>query len=84
MGYKIWKSFSLALFMVLTSFTIKTDYWESINLQEDDIELIYNHLLEVETPLTVMDLASVLVQNRLDRERKAAETKRSEGIVRCW
>lgn len=65
--------------MVLTSFTLKNDYWETISLTEDDIELIYHHLLEVETPLTVIELARVLVENRLEIERKAAERKKSEG-----
>jgi len=65
--------------MVLASFTLKTDYWETISFQEEDIEAIYNHLLEVETPMTVMELVGILVENRLQREQKAAESKRSEG-----
>ena len=65
--------------MVLATFTLKPDYWETISLQEDDIEEIYHHLLEVETPLTVIDLVKILVENRLEREQKAAESKRSEG-----
>jgi hypothetical protein len=65
--------------MVLASFTLKNDYWETISFQEDDIESIYHHLLEAETPLTIMELVGLLVENRLDRERNAAERKRSEG-----
>ena len=65
--------------MVLATFTLKPDYWETISLQEDDIEEIYHHLLEVETPLTVIDLVKILVENRLEREQKSAEIKRSEG-----
>lgn len=65
--------------MVLALLTLKPDYWETISLHEDDIESIYNHLLEVETPLTVIELVRILVQNRLDREKQAAESKRSEG-----
>ena len=65
--------------MVLASLTLKNDYWETISLQEDDIEAIYHHLLEIETPLTVKELVGVLVENRLEREQIAAEKKRGEG-----
>jgi len=65
--------------MVLASLTLKNDYWETIDLQDEDVEEIYHHLLEIETPLTVQELVSVLVENRLERERVAAEKKSSEG-----
>lgn len=65
--------------MVLTFITLKSDYWETLNLQSDDIEAIYNHLLEIETPLSVDELATVLITDRLASEGKAAERKRSEG-----
>lgn len=65
--------------MALTFITLKSDYWETLNLQSDDIEAIYNHLLEIETPLSVDELAHVLITERLGRERRAAERKRSEG-----
>jgi len=65
--------------MVFASLSLKNDYWDTISLTEDDIEALYHHLLEVETPLTIMELVSVLVENRLVRERRAAEKKRSEG-----
>jgi hypothetical protein len=65
--------------MVLTTFTLKTDYWESITLGDDDIEHIYAHLLELETPLSLDDLVGVFVKNRLAQEQIAAEKKQSEG-----
>jgi len=65
--------------MVFTSFTLKADYWETLSLTEEDIEAIYDHLLEKETPMSVDLLVEILVNNRLERERKAAEQKKSEG-----
>jgi len=65
--------------MVLATFSLKQDYWESIHLGEDDLEVIYDHLLELETPMTVNDLVEILVEQRLSRERKDAERKKSEG-----
>ena len=55
--------------MVLASLTLKNDYWETIHLQDDDIEAIYHHLLEIETPLTVKELVGVLVDEVSADER---------------
>ena len=65
--------------MVLTSFTLKSDYWETLSLTEEDLEAIYDHLLEKETPMSIDRLVDILVNNRLERERKEAEEKKSEG-----
>jgi hypothetical protein len=65
--------------MALSTFSLKSDYWETVSIQNEDIEAIYHHLLEIETPLTVQELVSVLIEHRLETERKAAERKRSEG-----
>lgn len=65
--------------MVLATFTLKSDYWETITLGEEDIEQIYAYLLERETPLSVDDLTLIVIEKRLAQERLAAERKRSEG-----
>jgi hypothetical protein len=65
--------------MVLTTLSLKNDYWETFDLNDDDLEQIYDHLLEIETPLTPKELASVMIENRLEVEKKAAEMKQSEG-----
>lgn len=65
--------------MVLTTLTLKNDYWETFELNEDDLEHIYDHLLEIETPLTPKELSTVLIENRIEEEKKAAELKQSEG-----
>ena len=46
--------------MVLATFSLKENYWEEFELQNEDIEFIYAHLLEVETPLTPQEIISVL------------------------
>lgn len=65
--------------MVLTTLSLKNDYWETFELSDDDLERIYDHLLEIETPLTPNELSAVLVDNRIEQEKKAAELKQSEG-----
>ncbi|MBN2044402.1 MAG: hypothetical protein JW757_05210 [Anaerolineales bacterium] len=65
--------------MVLATFSLKQDYWETITIIDEDIEVIYDHLLEIETPMSAESLVEILVEQRLVRERKDAERKKSEG-----
>lgn len=65
--------------MVFVSATLKEDYWETLELRKDDIECLYNHLLEIETPLSPQELIKVLIQNRIEREQEAAKQQRSAG-----
>lgn len=65
--------------MAIAPLTLKADYWETIGLEDQDIELLYNHLLELETPLPAADLTKVLIKNRLQQEQREADKKQSEG-----
>lgn len=65
--------------LVMASFSLREDYWENFELEEDDLEFLYNHLLETETPQTPVELVSILVQERINREKQAIEKKRSSG-----
>lgn len=65
--------------MVVAAFKFRENYWEDFHLLEEDIECIYNHLLEVETPLTPEELVSVLVAERIQRELRALEAQRLAG-----
>ena len=65
--------------MVTTGFSLKDDYWENFQLQTEDIEFLYNYLLETETPLTSKELLGVLVADRILREKQAIEQRRSAG-----
>ncbi len=65
--------------MAVASITLREDYWETFEIQDQDIEFLYNHLLEIETPLPPEDLMLGLVQDRLQREIKAIEKRRSAG-----
>lgn len=53
--------------MVTTNNSLRDDYWQTFTLESEDIEFIYQHLLEVETPLTPDELLNVLVQERIRR-----------------
>jgi len=65
--------------MVLAQFSLKDNYWDEFELLDDDIEILYNHLIEVETPLTPEELISVLVDKRIQREIKTIEEQRLAG-----
>lgn len=65
--------------MVLASLSLREDYWEDFELLEEDIDFLYSHLIEVETPLTPQELLTALVEDRIQREIREIEEKTSFG-----
>ena len=65
--------------MVMALISLREDYWETFNLQEEDIEFLYNYLLELETPLTSKELFSALVKERIRNEVEALEQQRTSA-----
>jgi len=67
--------------MVAAAFSLSLDegYWESFRLEEDDIEFLYNHLLELETPLTSLEMITALVDERILRHKADLEKQRTSG-----
>jgi len=65
--------------MVLATPSFREDYWEDFELEDYDIEFLYTHLLEIETPQTPVELIAALVEDRIQREMKDIETKRLSG-----
>ena len=65
--------------MILASFKLREDYWESFQLQEQDIEFLYNYLLETETPLTNQELLHLLIQERVRSEKAIIDKQRTSG-----
>jgi hypothetical protein len=65
--------------MVTSPFRLREDYWETFELHEGDIELLYNHLLESEEPQTTGELVKILVQARVRSEKQLIEDQRTSG-----
>lgn len=65
--------------MVTITYTMGEQYWEEFSLQGEDIEFLYNHLLELETPLTSQELISALVDERIRSQRINLEQQRMSG-----
>jgi hypothetical protein len=63
--------------MVMATFSLREDYWETFQIQAEDIEFLYNFLLEAETPLTPSELVDALVEERVRRELATVEKQRS-------
>ena len=48
-------------------------YWNNFEFTGDDLEFLYNYLLEKEEPLTDLDLADALISERLKIQQVQAE-----------
>jgi hypothetical protein len=68
--------------MATAPFKLREDYWESFELEPQDLEFIYNHLLDLETPLTTRELMIALVLQRIFREKQALQNRQlSDGTI---
>jgi len=65
--------------MGASPFSLREDYWETFELRSQDIEFLYNHLMEVETPLTSHELLMALLTERIRQEKLSIEKQRSSG-----
>ncbi|HMN61337.1 MAG TPA: hypothetical protein PJ988_13275, partial [Anaerolinea sp.] len=63
--------------MGIAPLTLKPTYWKDFQIDDEDLEFLYNHLLEKETPLTPDELVALLVKERIQRERTALETRKT-------
>jgi hypothetical protein len=63
----------------LATLSLREDYWETFELNDEDREFIYNYLLEIETPLTSPELLASLVKERIRQEKLAIEKQRTSG-----
>ena len=63
--------------MGIAPFSLKPDYWVHFEVLNEDLEFLYNHLLEIETPLVPEDLVKVLVEERIRKEKSALSSQQS-------
>ena len=65
--------------MGIASFNLKPNYWNDFEVLGEDLEFLYNHLLEIETPLTPDELVKVLVKERIRKEKIALENQQTSS-----
>jgi flagellar basal body L-ring protein FlgH len=58
---------------------ISTDYWTDLQITQQDVEYLHNHLFELETPLTAGELVTVLIDERIRVERQVVQERRQSG-----
>jgi hypothetical protein len=59
--------------MTIAPLTLRNDYWETFEFDDKDLDFLYNHLLEVETPLTSQELIRAIVDERIRSEKEALQ-----------
>jgi hypothetical protein len=68
--------------MVIAPLTLRSDYWDTFNLQNQDLDFLYNHLIEIETPQTSEELTAALVEERIRNEKEALQNRSlADGTV---
>ncbi len=59
--------------------SLEEDYWQDFKLKDSDVEFLYNHLLELETPLTPREMAAALVRERIRKRLAEVRAQRMAG-----
>jgi len=65
--------------MAIKPLSIDEKYWDNLTIQDSDLEIVYNHLLEIETPLDSQELIAILIGERIKREKNALESDKLAG-----
>lgn len=68
---------------MLRSPTLSSEYWQSLDVGRQDVELLQNYLFESETPLTTHELLGVLIEARVREERESL-LRRQKGEGRPY
>ncbi|MEA5077332.1 MAG: hypothetical protein VB013_02065 [Anaerolineaceae bacterium] len=59
---------------------LSQEFWQTISFSSKDVESLYNHLLEIETPLSIHELTSFLVSKKIAEEKtRVLQSIKSEG-----
>ncbi|OQX65434.1 MAG: hypothetical protein B5M51_00750 [Anaerolinea sp. 4484_236] len=55
---------------------LPADYWQTLEINQRDIDFLHTHLFDIETPLTMKELVAALVVERIRSETEAILKKR--------
>ena len=61
----------------MLSIMMNDTYWKNFSITQDDIDVIYSHLLDIEIPQTPAELLGIILADRIEKE-KINEKKREE------
>lgn len=61
---------------------LSEEFWQTLSFNAKDIESLYNHLLEIETPLPIQDLTAFLISKKIsDEKNRILQSIKSEGTL---
>ena len=66
--------------MAIASLALPKTYWETFKIENSDLEFLYNHLLELETPQTPQELVRALIDERIRAEKTRMDTTPASGV----
>jgi hypothetical protein len=62
--------------------SLSDDIWQTLKFSDQDIESLFNHLLEFESPQTLSELTEFLVRKKIEQEKKkATQSLKAEGTL---
>lgn len=60
--------------------TLSEEFWQSLRFSKIDIESLYNHLLEIETPQSISELTKILIEKYITTEKsRVTQMRKAEG-----
>jgi len=59
--------------MGIVPLKLQDNYWETFQIRDNDLEFLYNQLLDLEIPLTAQELSKLLVEERIRQEKSNLE-----------
>src|SRR5512138_1091316 len=65
--------------MAIAPLSLRKDYWEDFSVTDQDLDYLYNFLLEVEKPQTVEELLKALVAERVRIEKEEMQKQQRSG-----
>ena len=62
-----------------STFSLPADYWKTLEITKQDVEILHTYLFEAEAPLTAHELTSVLIEAQIKMEIEAERRKHESG-----
>jgi hypothetical protein len=65
--------------MAIAPLSLRSDYWDTFKLEDQDLDFLYNNLLELEMPQTLQELAHALIAERIHKEKETLKNQQTAG-----
>jgi len=65
--------------MVFVEIDLSDSYWDTLEINQKDIEFLYSFLLEKETPMPSLKLTEALIEQRIESEKEQLKAKQQKN-----